>query len=344
MKRISKEEILERIGPEAIFRKYIDYDFTLKKPFRSELREEHNPSANVYPYNGTILYNDFAANALNCFQYVMEKFNVTFPESLEIIARDFNLDNTHSEAIHNKPAPVKKLPKIQQERSKFEYKEKPLEKHEIEYFDQFNRFKVIPTDEALHEYNFIPLKYFRFYSTRKQEWSTWIESSKWEPAFLIKIGQNQKIYRPLSATLKWLSNTTADDIFGLEQIKERVSKLGILAGQKDILSYYMNTGNRSIAFSSEGASFTPEKFLTIRQYADELFMLYDNDKTGIKKMNEVTKFYPIQGCYMNKFLRYSCLKGSTGIKDVALWYKYMKDNNLNRDRLVELINGFYDNL
>lgn len=334
---ICKDEILERIGPEAIFRRYIDHDFVLRKTFKSELREERNASANVFRAKGTILYNDFADEALNCFGYVMKKYGVDFREALEIIARDFNLESRGDVAAHRRPAPIKRIPKVEQLRSKFEYRTKPLEKHEIDYFEQFNVTQKIKTKDALEEYDFIPLRYFRFFSTRRQEWSGWIESTKWEPTFLIKINENEKIYRPLSKSMKWLSNTTADDIFGAKQIKDRQVLAGILAGQKDILSMYMNTGYRGLALSSEGASFTAEKFLNIVDLAERFFIMYDNDKTGIKKMKQISDFYPITPLYLNSFLRYSTLKNSTGTKDVALWYKYMKDNNLKRDRVLEMI-------
>lgn len=332
---IKKEEILDRIGPEAIFRKYIDHDFVLRKPFRSELREERTPSANVFKYNGTVLYNDFADKALDCFGYVMEKYNVTFEQSLEIIARDFNLSDRNFG--YTKPAPIKRIPKVEKTRSKFEWVEKPLEKHEVEYFDQFNVTQKIKTDEALHEYDFVPLKHFKFFSTRRQEWSNWIQTTKEEPAFLVKIGDNQKIYRPKSEKMKWLTNTTSSDIFGAKQINTKQALAGIMAGQKDTLALYMNTGYRGIAFSSEGASFTADKFLSIVDLADKFFIMYDNDKTGIKQMQKIIDFYPIQGLFLNSFLRYSTLKGSNGIKDVALWYKYMKENNLKRDRVFEMI-------
>ena len=334
---ICKEEILNRIGPEAIFRKYIDHDFVFKKTFKSELREERNASANVFRYRDTILYNDFADEALNCFGYVMKKYGVSFQEALEIIARDFNLESKGNVKTYHKPAPIKKLPKVEKLRSKFEYRIKPLDKHEIAYFEQFNVTQKVKTDEALHEYNFIPLRYFRFFSTRRQEWSGWIESTKWEPTFLIKIGEKEKIYRPLSTKLKWLSNTTSDDIFGAEQIITKQVLAGLMAGQKDTLALYMNTGYRGVALSSEGASFTAERFLSIVDLAERYFIMYDNDKTGIRKMKQIADFYPITPCYLNSFLRYSALKSSTGIKDVALWYQYMKENNLKRDRILEMI-------
>lgn len=333
---IRKEDIEKTVSAEDIFRKYIRHNFKIGVPFLSELQPEKHPSADVFRSNtGTLLYKDFReAGALNCYGYVMRLYGTDFPGALKIIANDFGIQESSepvSEAL--------KLPKLHEAKvpTVYSYEIKFWEQHELDFWA---RFGIV--QEALDEYEVYPLYWVqavkgdKIYPAR--------ESSRHYPIFLIKIGEHEKIYFPFADNprYKWLSNTNAKDIFGLRQaIKaaedEKLSMLGLIAGQKDLLSLYSSTGIRAIALSSEGGTLQFSTYLQMSEIAEWLFILYDNDRTGIRAMNKIASSYPIIPIYLNKFLRYSTLKDSSGINDVADWYEYKRVNNLNKDRLLNLI-------
>ena len=334
---ISKENILNQISEEQIFKQYIGHDFKLSVPFLSELQPEEHASANVFrsSKSGSLLYKDFRRDdTLNCFGYVMELYGCDFKGSLTIVAKDFNI-------LPGKVTAKKiiKIPKIFQDkpRAMYEYQIKEWNISEEQYWLSFGI-----TRAALDEYEIIPLEWFL--SIKKGMDFPETESTKENPIFLILIGEGIKIYRPMEEPRKkWLSNTRAGDIFGLKQAQEaaihkRLDKLGLLAGQKDILSLYSNTGIRSVGLSSEGAKLRFMLYLSLKEIAEWLFILYDNDKTGIRQSEKIAFEYVICPILMNRFLRYSIFnKKSNGINDVADWYKYMIDHDLKKDRIKLLI-------
>lgn len=337
---IRKSDIESKVTNEQIFRKYIKHPFKFGVPFLSELISDHNPSANIFKgVDGTPLYKDFReSDTLNCYGYVMKVYNTDFRGALTIIAHDFGIEENDISSFKKAEQEVK-VPVIfeERERSKYEYEIKPWEHHEEVFWQRYQIKR-----EVLDEYNVFPLLWIQTFKGERA--FDPIESGKNYPIFLIQIGEGIKLYFPYDSDPrhKWLSNTKVTDIFGLEQaIKAtengKLPELGLVAGQKDVMSLYSNTGKRGIALSSEGAKFRFPTYLQMSQLAKWLFILYDNDKTGIKQTYKISKEFPMIPIYLNRFLGYSTLKGSAGINDTSDWYKYMKDNSLNRDRINNLI-------
>ena len=213
---------------------------------------------------------------------------------------------------------------------------KPWSVHELDFWYKFG----IPED-VLDEYNVYPLYWVQ--AIKEDVVYPAKESNERYPIFLIKINDHVKVYFPAEKPgKKWLSNTRSEDIFGLSQAikaaeEGKLEELGLLAGQKDILSLYANTGIRSIALNSESSALNFNTYLKMSEISEWTFVLYDNDKTGILNSTKISKGYPIVPVYMNKFLKYSTLKYSSGINDVSDWYEYKRKNGLNKDRLLNLI-------
>ena len=65
---VSKENILRLVSEEEIFRHFLGYDFKIGKTYKSPLREDNNPSFNVYynPY-GELRFKDFNGYQGSCF-------------------------------------------------------------------------------------------------------------------------------------------------------------------------------------------------------------------------------------------------------------------------------------
>lgn len=341
---ITKEQILNTITEEEIFRKYIRHPFRIGVPFLSELQPEKHPSANVFvsSKSGSHLYKDFRRDdALNCFSYVMELFGADFKGALSIIASDFKLTDTTV-----KKTEKVKIQKIMEEkiRTQYKYDVKDWDYHELKYWEEFGI-----TQETLEEYDVMPLKWFQ--TIKEDIIYPEVESRRFNPIYLIIINKGVKIYRPYEEPKrKWLSNTRVTDVFGLKQAVAcinnkgggKLDKLGLLAGQKDILSLYSNTKIRSVGLNAEGSKLKFSLYLQLSDLADWLFVLYDNDKTGIINSGKIASEYGITQIEMNKFLKYTTIsRESSGINDVADWYKYMTDNSLRKDRVKLLIEYEY---
>lgn len=336
---ITKALIEQRISEEGIFRKYIGYDFKFGVPFLSELRAENHSSANVFysNLNGKYLYKDYGdSGSVDCYGYVMRKFNVDFKTALEKIAFDCGITESSPIQVNDIHIAIPKI-ELAKDRAQFDYETKPFEGSELKLWASYG---II--EETLVEYEVSSVLWVQQVSEDKIH--PLRESTINNPIFMIKIGEGFKFYLPYEdPKLKWMSNTRISDIFGLKQAvraaeKGKLYKLGLLAGQKDIMSLYSNTGIRSIGLNSESGRFRFATYMQLKEIAEWLFVLYDNDKTGILNMMKIEKEYHITAIYLNKFLNYSTLKGSSGIDDVADWYKYKIEHDLKQDKVHLLIN------
>ncbi len=337
----SKEKILSERTEEEIFRHYIGHDFRFSVPFLSELQPEKHPSANVFlsSKSGRPVYKDFRRDdSLDCFGYVMELFNCDFKGALAIISSDLGITSGHVERTE-----TIKIPRIVEEkaRTKYEYELKGWDTSELLFWNKYGIGQG-----ALDEYDVTPLEWFQ--TIKEDRIYPAVISSPRNPIFLILIGEGLKIYRPYEEIKKkWLSNTRVTDVFGLKQAvtasyEKKLDKLGMLAGQKDILSLYSRTGIRSIGLNSEGTKLKFNLYLQLSEITEWLFILYDNDRTGIINSQKIAEEYGISPILINRFLRYSTIsRESSGINDVADWYKYMIDHLLEKDRLKLLIEYEY---
>ena len=93
---LRKENILSRITDCDIFQKYLGHKFDLGTVFHSPLRKDDNPSFNIFRSTkegeGNLLFKDFGIGKHgDCFQFVMIKYSLDFPQCLQMINTDFNL-------------------------------------------------------------------------------------------------------------------------------------------------------------------------------------------------------------------------------------------------------------
>lgn len=274
---LSKEYILSQISEEDIFQKYFG-QFKLKKMYKSPLRDDDDtPSFNIYKTpSGRLYFKDFGGEFGDCFDFVCEDQGVDFRGALGIIAQDFQLLNkTDVKVYRGKRRESIPYVEIVTSRLHFDYRAKPFP-----YFGQQIDFWAEGgiTLEVLEEYN-----------TRNVEWFTYINKNNrkivhraklFDPIYAYEYGDGVvRFYRPKAKDkrLKWAGNTRFCDIFGLDQIKERVPVCGILAGQKDSMAQWANIGIRAVCTASESTWLTAEAFERIQAKSDKQFVLYDND-------------------------------------------------------------------
>lgn len=340
---ITKERILSVINEEELFRKFIDYNFIAGKAFRSELREDRHASASVFVTpSGKWLYKDFAGDTRDIFGYVMEKYHTDFIGALHIIAETIGLTDDGIYIPRHIPKMPLYIPK--ESRAIFKKEFKPWEDYEIAVWQQYGI-----TESVLNEYGVRPIQWVQYISLEEFPPK---ESRPDYPIFYFPIPSDEdigeKYYFPYDPDKRkhWLSNTRIRHIFGLKQIedhKEKIAMAGLLAGQKDVMALYANTGIRSACLNSESSKLYPEIYLRIRKMSDFQFILYDNDKTGHKKANKLSKEFDLSKIDISKFAGYCTLKGSKGVNDTADWYKKFIKENRQTDWIKLLIFKAYEN-
>jgi len=302
-----KERILEKVSEIEIYEKYIGQKLKLGKVILSPLRDEKQPSFNIYQSstNGKIYWKDFGDERGDCFEFVMKKFLCDFKEAVELISNDFNISKFDKDFTHLKSRQVKPLI-----RQIIIPKRKFIKTNVCNIWTTKEAhfwFKIGVLPEIIDEYNITLLNSFvlRLEKDDNTFYDMKIDNSESMIFCYNKHGHPDaiKIYRPFvkEKKRKFTSNLLpTDNLFGLQQIKDEFEKtgkklniIGLCAGEKDCLSLYGNTGIRGICLNSESSHFTKTQYLEVMNYCHNLIVLYDNDDTGRKYAQKIKDAYNV---------------------------------------------------
>lgn len=316
---LTKENILKKISEYDIFNYYIDENFKINEVFSSPLREKDiNPSFGIFNSSNGLRFKDLATGKHgDCFQFVMEKYNYTFPEALRIIDVDFDLKlGNYNNAIKFTKgflAPINKNPEIIQKPRKYNIKVRYRKWNwkDIQYWKQYGISK-----STCLIFNVHPIDYY------------WIENTRikcMELAYCIHVGSRIKIYQPYadknSYHNKWYGNCNMNSIHGYDVIPENGDLLIITSSNKECMFFAENLHIPAIAPNAEGVLIS-DKFIDIlKKRYKRLVILYDWDNAGINYAQQHSEYYNID---------YILPKGINGPKDPTDYYKfYGKELTIN---------------
>jgi hypothetical protein len=339
---MTKETLLSHITDRQIFERFFG-EFKESKLYQSPLRtDDKNPSFNIFysQKKNCYLFKDLGGDGGHgtCFDFVTRMTGVTFPEVLKLIAGEFGLSE---EISYNKSKP-KTYSKPENNiflRSEFWYEEKPFP----EFGDQIWFWEKIGiTKEFLDEYHVKNIKWYSYINSEGKKIT--VQSRVHDPIYLYDYennGEALRFYQPnaWNKKNKFRGNIRFFDIFGLKQLKEnfektgqRVPLCGILAGQKDALAVYANTGIRCVAAASESTAINDDEFEEIQKYSDFQFVMYDPDKAGYMYGKKLAYDFQIPFIDIKDMLR----KYPFPMKDPANYYEYILKEKL-KDKLKPLI-------
>lgn len=119
--------------------------------------------------------------------------------------------------------------------------------------------------------------------------------------YAYKVYDKFKIYRPLASKYtKWRTNLTNRHVQGLAELPQEGGNLLIITKSlKDVMCLY-EMGINAIAASSE-TTFIPEDILkSLKKKWKHIVILYDRDKTGMKKARDYNKQYELECIFVHK--------------------------------------------
>lgn len=280
---LSKENILKRISPLEIFRRYVT-DFrpnvTIISPFG-----EKNPSFwTIVRQDGSIYFKDYGSRSVSgdCFDLVMYLHNENFPNALARINRDFCLNlGAGSQNVTDNKSHI-----VMMER------EKPVAEPSLQ----------------------IHLQYTLRGWTNEDSWY-WLKSGcnlglvseagiqsagklyvagKAFPTHKFAYiwhthGPHVKFYQPFaSKKYKWRSSTNNDWLQNESRLPEKGSQLILQSSLKDSLCVESWTGIPGVAPNSETAPFPASKLDDFEKRFDEIFILFDTDTSGVEASAELS--------------------------------------------------------
>jgi len=253
-----------------------------------------------------------------------------FPKIMEMMVNDLKIDLelvTYSDDFFNS----------EYYRTGFEIQDYPPVLKKMHTEDFFLRKFSIPY-EICCDYGAFAIKgYSRFQEDRKD-----INYSVYSGELLIAYKTNgyAKLYHPQTPKKheddKWFSSLGSKPenfIFGWSQIQNRVMKdknpraiLIITGGEKDVLSL-TTLGYDAIAFNSETSQIPQYAVDNIFPSFDKVILMYDNDNTGVKKMDALCKKHKLWRAVLPETIQ------GKRIKDISDCMKFKIDRSI----LAEII-------
>ena len=285
---ITKQAILNVTTEEEIFRHYLGFDFKLGRMYHSPLRDDENPSFNLYyAPNGEMRFKDFNGEQGTCFDLVMIISGSRFNDCLKIINSDMNLglENSYNTEEVTRVKYTNFRKNILKEKSEclIQFKPQHFTNEDIKYWKQFNIDYNI-----LQRYNIYSARYV--FVNKKLVFTY----SKNNPIYCYSLPNNKvKVYRPMSdkGKYKWLSNATNNEIQGLYQLEYDSHTLVITKSMKDVMCL-RSFGIDSIAPQAETNYLNVEMANNVTQKYEKIVILYDNDDAGINGASELQKILP----------------------------------------------------
>lgn len=323
---ITVEDILSRVTEAQILSFYLNIN-NIPCLIHSPLREDKNPSFGIYSPDGKkIKYIDFSTRERgNIFDLLKNLWSCSFYEVLLKIKKDMSQFFKCSTINKiSKSDPMNNRMTVLCENTRLECKVRNWKTYDIEYWKSFGI-----TLNWLKYANVYPISHKIVIKGDKRYI---FAADKYAYAYVeFKDGKTTiKIYQPLNKKgFKWSSGHDGSVISLWTKIPEYGDKVCICSSLKDALCLWANTGIPSIAIQGEGYRMSNTAIKELKRRYKDIFILLDNDKTGItdgKKLAELTGFNYLE---LPKF--------KEG-KDISDLYKSLNNKQLFYKTILNLFN------
>jgi hypothetical protein len=270
--KLSPKEIIQKIGEENIYFKYLGYYPEPNKKYKSPFSKDKTPSFAFKQFDSLIFKCFSTDKGGDCVKLVSELYNESYKDAIKRIIFDFKTGDTlpYESKILDSSKFVKHNTEIQ-------VVLQPFNESDLRYWKQGN----IDRDTL----DFFNVKVAREVWLDKGEGFKYV----WNylpknPIFRYLVNGRYKCYRPLEKdkSFKWLSNMTKKDWQGFNQLPDKNDVLIITKSMKDIMVWY-KLGYPAVSPATESQVIKPEIFDYFYRKFDKIYLNYDFDQTGISK-------------------------------------------------------------
>lgn len=268
---VTKEFIFEHLTEEDIFMRYFPLSH-IKEGERhcNPLREDFNPDCKFYrnERSNILYFNDFAWRSFDCISFVQNMYQLSYYQTLEHIAKTFNLTSSEVLTIHKKTIAIKPKKVLD-----LKIAEKEFTHAELKFWKQYDD---TVTPEILKEYHIHSLR------------SAWLDGkqiydySNYDLAFYYHLtnGYNYQLYNPnkFFNTTKFIQTKNTYKI-GYHTQNKKANYVLIIKSYK---CYFVSRrlGINSIGQLTETMLFDKAFMKELQANYEHIFTLFDNDKTG----------------------------------------------------------------
>lgn len=295
--KLTPELILSRVSEDEIYRKYFQ-SFKLGKIYNSPFRRDSSPSFSIKNISGVLRHMDFGKKEFsgNCFNFVMQLFNLNFPEALDKINLDMGIQGSLSVA----------KPTVYKASSKTDIKivARNFTEDELHYW----KIMGISKEDLIKESIFsIEKLYINNYLIPENN------ELKFAYLFIDEFGHEYiKVYTPYSKDKgrKFITNVPGNLLSGWDKVNKGGESVIITKSKKDevILSRYLGT---TCSLQNESIRSLPDyQIKHLLENYKFSYILFDPDEAGLA----CTEYYEKLGF---KPLELPTRYKQEGIKDIA---------------------------
>jgi len=285
------KDIFEKVSEYDIFSRYCQNFKELDKSFSSEFYTDKNPSCYITDNNGKLMYKDFGStDILNCFEYVMKKYNCNFNEAKLIISNDFNLASLKTVINPSFLIGNEKNKVVLNKKSKTIITIK-VRNWDIFDYNYWSRYSI--SFSLLDKYNVFPCSHVYLNKNGK---TSIIYASKDDPIYAYRFIHegvtSYKIYRPLTKNKKYkfIFNGSKHNIEGEDQLPWVGDLLVITKSLKDVICLRM-MGYNSISLQGEANTLEEDTVVKLKKRFDNIIIFYDPDNQGIESSAKICSKY-----------------------------------------------------
>jgi hypothetical protein len=288
---LTYDRLLQYVTEYEVFAYYLGYNFKVGRVFASPFREDTHPSFSIFrSKENSLMFKDFATSESgNCIDFVQNVFNIAWSRALEKVYEDLVDGRNKKEIIK-----IEKQPR-HESKTKIAIKRRYFNDNDDLYWSQYGI-----TREILKEHNTYPISFYWINDN-----PIWYKYNLGDPAYASGVFDKFKIYRPTTKNKKdkFISNCTAYDLFGWEQLPEHGDLVIITKSLKDMLVLKLN-GYNSVATQGEGHSIPKEIITELRNRFDRIAVLYDRDNAGVNSTKKLVHKHNFDFAFIPK--KYKC--------------------------------------
>jgi hypothetical protein len=260
---MSKQYIFTQVTQESIFEYYFGEKIDLAKKYKSPLREDITAGCSFfYGNSGDLLFFDSKEGNMDCFKFIMMKFNCDYYTSIIKIKMDFKLiKSANTKIINDEKEPYLKEISI---------KRKPFTEKELKFW-QLPDMEI--TEELLTSYG--------IYSISDLWYNGIYKGYNLVDTFAYKqtLPYNYQIYRPFAEKNYKFRTNNGSYIYYKDRLDLNKEEVIINKSPKD--SFYANVaGFNSIGVISEGVNISDETMQFLQSKFSKIYVCLDNDTAG----------------------------------------------------------------
>lgn len=287
---LTKENILQQVDSHQLFQAYCENFKEIDRKFKSEFREDKEPSCSIIVWQGDLLYKDFGEKSYRVFDYIGRKYNLRYKDVLQKINIDFELGlGCNSNQIVVQKTSLDKIP----EKTTIDYDKHEKKKGTIIKIQPRNWTK---RDKEYWSKYKIPSKLLEYHNIKSissyQVSNNFVDNATYRVnpfmlAYSIDYYWNngifrRKLYFPQSKQMRFVSNVDSTIVQGWTLLPKYGGEiLFVTKSYKDILIFNL-LGYWAIAPNNEGAYMPKSVIKKLKTRWKNIFVWFDNDEAGIK--------------------------------------------------------------